>query len=169
MDHVSLYEDAEFEARIHIIHDGRCLSLSNETYVHNHKLPFMSLCLQGEYVETIWRVLNHGSHYRFRRENDGQLTDCVRRPGSLAPDHQRHHFPGNVLFVDSGWWHSIGNGGCDRVVTFVVRRKSVQEKSTFVLSPTGTLVSEPRPDRPATAEERQQVKAWVSIATNSMH
>lgn len=71
MNQVILYKDNNIEIRIHDFLDD-----SSDTYVHNHKNPFVSLCLDWWYSENIYKIIDMEwkSVFKFIREWWGKIT-----------------------------------------------------------------------------------------------
>jgi hypothetical protein len=45
-----------------------------ETFIHNHRHSFITYCLEGQYIEKLWEMVDEGDHqfgYQFRRHIDG--------------------------------------------------------------------------------------------------
>lgn len=131
-----------------------------ETFLHNHRHSFDTFCLEGEYIETIWEVVDDGDGeitYQFRRNSDNKFHLHKTLPGALRPVRFRHHFPGNQMHVDTCQFHSISpiTGAGFRVLTFLVKRNYLPVPDMFVLSPLSAVEAIKDEVRPATADERQ--------------
>jgi hypothetical protein len=132
----------------------------NETYVHNHRYTFDTYCLEGEYEERLWEIIDDHSGtstYQFPRTSGNKFDSVIRVPGVLRNTNSRKHFPGNILHVDTHQFHSIvsNNRSHDHVLTFVARRICLSAaKTTYVLSSSNTIEAPIDEIRPATSEER---------------
>ena len=75
-----------------------------ETLIHSHRHSFTSYCLEGAYVEKLWKIADakdNGMIHEFRRNTDGTLHLHKTIPGTLRHIGSRQHFPGNELHVDT--------------------------------------------------------------------
>jgi hypothetical protein len=131
-----------------------------ETYVHNHRYTFDTYCLEGEYMESLWEIIDDGSGastYQFSRTSGNKFGSIIRIQGVLRNVASRHHFPGNILHVDTNQFHSISpitQSNTD-VFTFVARKIcSSAAKNTYILSSSESIKAPIEEIRPATAEER---------------
>ncbi|CAF0981016.1 unnamed protein product [Adineta ricciae] len=134
-----------------------------ETFIHNHRHSFDSLCLEGEYTESIWEVVHDDSIiYEFLRRSDNTFDEPKKISGRLCHVRSRHHFPNNILHVDTGLFHSItakeGDDTNDkRVLTFLAKRKYSFVQKMCVLSSSPTIDSLDDDMRMATEVERKEV------------
>jgi hypothetical protein len=131
-----------------------------ETFLHNHRHSFITYCLEGEYVEKLWEIVDNGDGgiiYQFRRNADNTFDLPKTVSGTLRHINSRHHFPGNQMYVDTSQFHSISSiaGSNSRVLTFLVKRNYFPAPDIFVLSMTPDIQSIKDVIRPATADERQ--------------
>jgi len=130
-----------------------------ETLVHNHRHSFDTLCLEGEYKENIWEIIDDNTGavtYQFYRKSDNNFDISKVIPGVLRPVRSRSHFPGNQMHVDTKLYHSITPSGSDnRVFTFLAKQKHSLMPNMFVLSSSPTIDGPSDEIRPATEEERQ--------------
>ncbi|CAF0838798.1 unnamed protein product [Adineta steineri] len=133
-----------------------------ETHIHNHRNSFETYCLEGQYEEKIWKIIddNEGTFtYQFTRSADNTISKAKLIPGTLRHVTSRYHFPGNKMHVDTEHFHSVTPiiGSDKRVVTFLTKRKYSTPVDTSILS------SEPHFDplndqmRPATDDERHHM------------
>lgn len=133
-----------------------------ETIIQNHRHSFDTLCLEGEYLETSWDVVNDQRNnviYKLRRKSDGTLDVAAKLPGVLRPVKTRRHFPGNKMHVNTKLYHSISpiGGTKSQVVTFLKKRTCSSVPPTYVLSLTPTCEGPVEEIRPATAGEREKM------------
>ena len=133
----------------------------NETYVHNHRFPFDTLCLDGGYIERLWEIVpDHldAITYCFPRASGNHLNASFPVSGALRSVQRREHFPGNILHVDTDQFHSVSplQGVDHEVVTFVARRLDPWSAvNTFILSSNETIEAAVEEIRSATAQENQ--------------
>ncbi|BBB62276.1 hypothetical protein UNDKW_4021 [Undibacterium sp. KW1] len=121
------------EVRFHIYEDCK------ETYIHNHKHPFLSYGLQGGYTEKIWRwdKDEKSKFFCFVRHKGGQLNAPHEFLGRLSQWYTRKHFVGNILTVGNNSYHSIASAsGRELPVTLIIKDKSLDSGQTLVLSKT---------------------------------
>lgn len=111
-----------------------------ETFIHNHRHSFDSYCLEGEYIEKLWEIVDDDKNditYQFRRNSDTTF-DLYKTitGGTLRHVKSRYHFPGNRLHVDTCQFHSISPivNSTSRVLTFLVKQNYSPERDMFVLS-----------------------------------
>jgi hypothetical protein len=154
MYQVRVGSDENHEYRFH------CFIDCNETYVHNHRFSFDSLCLAGGYIERLWEIVpDHPQAvtYCFSRASGNHLNAVFPVSGALRFAGRREHFPGNVLHVDTHQFHSISTlqDADNEVVTFVARRLDSLPRNTFILSSTDTIEAPVEEIRRATVEENQ--------------
>jgi hypothetical protein len=131
-----------------------------ETFIHNHRHSFDSYCLEGEYIEKLWEIIDDGNGemtYQFRRNLDSTFDLYKTVPGTLRHVKSRHHFPGNQLHVDTCLFHSITPivGSSGRVLTFLVKRNYSPVPDMFVLSTSSGIAALDNDMRLATDDERQ--------------
>lgn len=152
----SVESDGEFEYRFHWFTDCQ------ETYIHNHGNSFETLCLEGEYEEKQWQIVNDGQGgtvFQFLRHQGNKFDSPTEEPGRLQHVVTRRHPPGNQMRLDTHQYHSIWRVGdaATRVLTFV-RREKCEGKMRYVLSPSAVIDAPTEELRPATEEERQQMR-----------
>jgi hypothetical protein len=133
-----------------------------ETFIHNHSSSFDTLCLEGEYTETLWELTDDDTDaftYQFHRKSGNVFDSPKKIPGTLRKVGCRHHFPGNQMHVDTSQYHSIlpKEGTDNRVFTFLAKRKHSPEPNMYVLSPSPTINAPKEEIRPATEVERQKM------------
>jgi hypothetical protein len=133
-----------------------------ETFIHSHRNSFDTLCLEGEYFEKVWKVIDDNSGavtYRFYGKSGGAFDPPEVVPGTLCHVSSRHHFPGNQMHVDTEHFHSVspGEGSDGQVVTFLKKRKHSSILGMFALSSSPTIVGSTDEIRPATEDERQNM------------
>jgi hypothetical protein len=130
-----------------------------KTLVHNHRLSFDTLCLEGGYLEKLWKISDDNTGdvtYQFCRKSGNIFDTPVLIPGVLRSVKSRSHFPGNQMHVDTELYHSITPSGSDnRVFTFLAKQKHSLMPNMFVLSSTPNIDAPSDEIRPATEEERQ--------------
>ena len=131
-----------------------------ETHIHNHRSSFDTYCLEGEYEEKSWKIIddNDGAMtYQFTRSADNTLTSAKAIPGTLRQVASRYHFPGNRMHVDTQQFHSITPviGAKERVLTFVIKKAYSVPVDTFILSPEPHVDTLEDDMRPATESERR--------------
>jgi hypothetical protein len=136
-----------------------------ETFVHNHRHSFHTLCLEGGYKEKLWEISDDGTGavtYQFYRKS-GNIFDAPKMiPGVLRPAKFRSHFPGNILHVGIEQYHSITPSSSDnRVFTFLAKRKHSPTPDMYVLSSSPTIDAPSDEIRDATEEERQSMYQQV--------
>eukprot|EP00755_Sulcionema_specki_P029626 Sspe_Gene.92552::Locus_64983_Transcript_1_1_Confidence_1.000_Length_1338::g.92552::m.92552 len=104
MTRYHLYSDA-ISVRLHLF------DMISETYVHNHKYNFASMCMQGEYVHSNWvAVPTEGeTHYEYERDDKGALKKCGVREGKLVVSHQFIHSSNNAYFINAAALHTVGD------------------------------------------------------------
>jgi len=132
-----------------------------ETYIHNHRHSFDTLCLEGGYKEQLWEIIDDNTGavtYQFYRKS-GNIFDTPKViPGVLRPVRSRSHFPGNQMHLDTEQYHSIAPSSADnRIFTFLAKQKHLLMPKMFVLSSTPTIDAPSDEIRPATEEERQSM------------
>lgn len=130
-----------------------------ETFLHNHRHSFGTYCLEGEYIETLWKIVDEGDGeitYQFRRNSEGTFDLYKTVPGTLLHIKSRHHFPGNLMHVDTYQFHSISAipGSSSRVLTFLVKQNYTPAPDIFVLS---------------TLPHIEALKDEIRLATNNEH
>jgi hypothetical protein len=133
-----------------------------ETYVHNHRNSFDTYCLEGEYEEKIWKIIddNDGTiTYQFTRSADNIISLGKPIPGTLRHVASRYHFPGNKIHVNTQDFHSItpSIGSDKRVLTFLIKKKYSMPVDTFVLSSESHFDRLNDEIRPATDSERHEI------------
>jgi hypothetical protein len=131
-----------------------------ETFIHNHRHSFDTYCLEGEYTEKLWEIVddsNGGIIYQFRRNSDTTFDLNKTVPGNLRHIKTRRHFPGNQMHVDVCQFHSISSteSSNSRVLTFLAKRNYFPAQDLFVLSTTPDIEAIKDVIRPATDDERQ--------------
>jgi hypothetical protein len=139
-----------------------CFIDCEETFIHNHKNSFVSLCLDGEYTESLWEVVDDGTGtttYQFHRKSGNVFDSPTKIPGALRHVMYRSHFPGNQLHVNTEQYHSISPKATvdSQVFTFLAKRKHSPEPKMYILSPSPTINAPSDEIRPATEEERQKM------------
>lgn len=132
---------------------------SSETFVHNHRHSFETLCLEGEYLETTWEITEDDSEnvvYQFYRRS-GNILDAPKQiPGILRSVRTRRHFPGNQMHVDTNEYHSISPVNSNtEVFTFLRRKKHTPSPDMYVLSSSPIIDAPTDKTQLATNEERQ--------------
>jgi len=149
--------DSNMEYRFHWFLD------CTETYVHNHRYTFDTYCLEGEYMEKLWEIIDDDSGtttYQHSKTSGNKFGSIMPVSGVLRTTDFRHHFPGNILHVDTNQFHSISpiTRSSNHVFKFVARQIcSSAAENTYVLSPTESIEAPVDQIRPATPEERQCV------------
>ena len=133
-----------------------------ETHIHNHQNSFYTYCLEGQYEEKIWRIVDgHDDSitYKFSRNPDNTLTPGRPICGSLRHVASRYHFPGNQMHVDTEHVHSISAiaGSNERVLTFLIKKKHSVPVNTFVLSSDPEFHLQNSEMRSATEDERDMM------------
>lgn len=133
-----------------------------ETHIHNHRSLFDSYCLEGEYEEKIWDIIDENDDkvtYQFVRYADNTLSPCKAISGTLQHIATRYHFPGNKLHMNTELFHSITPviGTKERVLTFLVKKKYSAPVDTFILSSTPYVETLENDMRLANKGERQQM------------
>ncbi|CAF1458492.1 unnamed protein product [Adineta steineri] len=131
-----------------------------ETIVHNHRHSFDSYCLEGEYIEKLWEIVDDEDGtmtYQFQRKSNATFDLCKTIPGTLCHIKTRHHFPGNILHVDTSQFHSISSlvGSSSRVLTFLIKKNYFPASDIFALSMTPDIEVQDNEIRQATDDERQ--------------
>ncbi|UJR32447.1 hypothetical protein I4U23_019909 [Adineta vaga] len=131
-----------------------------ETFIHNHRHSFDTYCLEGEYIEKLWEIIDNGTTdglvYQYQRNADTTFNLNKILPGSLCHVQTRYHFPGNKLHVDTCQFHSISSvvGSRDRVLTFLVKKNYFPTPEIFALSMSRGIDVQDNEIRPATDSER---------------
>ncbi|CAF3634913.1 unnamed protein product [Rotaria socialis] len=133
-----------------------------ETHIHNHRNSFDTFCLEGEYEEKIWEIIdeNDGTiSYQFTRNPDNILSSAESVSGTLRHVASRYHFPGNKMHVNTQQFHSVTPiiGSEERVLTFLVKEKYTVPVDTFILNSKPYVDSLDDDMRPATKDERQDM------------
>ena len=146
--------DDNHEYRFH------CFIDCNETYVHNHRFSFDTLCLEGGYIERLWEIVSghpQSVTYCFSRTSGNHLNVVFPVSGALRSVGRREHFPGNVLHVDTHQFHSISprQDADNEVVTFIARRLDSMTSNTFILSSNETIEAPVEEIRSATFKENE--------------
>ncbi|CAF1136573.1 unnamed protein product [Adineta steineri] len=132
-----------------------------ETIIHNHRHSFDSYCLEGEYIEKLWEIVDDDGGgtmtYQFQRKSNATFDLCKTIPGTLCHIKTRHHFPGNILHVDTSQFHSISSlvGSSSRVLTFLIKKNYFPASDIFALSMTPEIEVQDNEIRQATDDERQ--------------
>jgi hypothetical protein len=149
-------DNADISFHMHWFTDCR------ETLIHNHRHVFDSYCVEGEYNELLWSIENKGdgnSTYKFYREGNNPLDVPTQILGTLTQIGGRHHFPGNLLHINTDIFHSVvaTNPSDTRLVTFIRKQNTLLLDRTCFLSPTAEIQGPKDVLCPATAEECQQV------------
>ncbi len=146
-----------------------------ETFIHNHRHSFITYCLEGQYIEKLWEMVDEGDHqfgYQFRRHIDGTFDLPKIVPGTLRHTKTRRHFPGNQMFVNTSQFHSISPiaQSDSRVLTFLVKRNYFPVRDIFVLSMKSELQSIKDLIRPATDDERHAIYEKLHhVFTSNLH
>ncbi|UJR11196.1 hypothetical protein I4U23_015377 [Adineta vaga] len=149
--------NANFEYRFHWFLD------CSETYIHNHRYAFDTYCLEGEYIENVWEIIDDHSDtmtYQFPRTLGNKFDPSFRVPGALRVVKTNDHFPGNTLHVEPNQFHSISpiTQQHNEVLTFVARKLcKTAAKKTYVLSSSDTIEAPTDEPQMATPEEREHV------------
>ncbi|CAF1415529.1 unnamed protein product [Rotaria sordida] len=133
-----------------------------ETYIHNHRNSFYTYCLEGEYEEKIWKIIddNDGTvTYQFTRSAADSISMGKPIPGTLRHVDSRYHFPGNKMHVDTESFHSVTPiiDSDRRVLTFLIKKKYSTPIDTFVLSSEPYFNGLNDEIRPATNDERHEI------------
>lgn len=160
---VRVAENSHAEYRIHWIKE--CA----ETYVHNHRFGFETLCVAGGYVEQTWEVDGTNSAfttYQFPRKDGNVIGAPVALRGRLHITETRQHAPGNVMRVAPNRFHSIEASAAGEAVTFVTRFKCALEADTSILSSSTTIEAPTEQLRDATSEERRQMYSKIRSLVN---
>ena len=133
-----------------------------ETFIHNHRHSFYTLCLEGGYKETLWAIDENDTsaityqHYR----KPGNIFDSPTEvPGALRPVQSRHHYPGNLMHVGTNQNHSIArvSSADSPPFTFLAKRSHSPTPDMYVLS-SSPVISAPNDEiQPATEVERQNM------------
>ena len=154
---IRLGETKEAEFRIHWFQD------CTETYIHNHRYRFQSLCIDGGYVEHSWSIANRPGHrtFTFKRTNGNKISKGHSVRGQLTQILSRQHRPGNLLEVDQCQFHSIEGDEHREAVTLVKRFKGLPAH-TMILNNKTTINSPTDEIRPAMAHERKSMLAKMS-------
>lgn len=134
----------------------------SETYIHNHRHTFDSLCIEGEYMESLWEIADANTDaitYKFYRQSGNICGAPTQIPGVLHHVRSRLHFPGNVLHVDIDQYHSIlpKFGSDAQVFTFLAKRKHSPTPDMYILSSSPTIDAPSDEIRQATEEEREKM------------
>lgn len=151
MNQIIIYEDNVWEARLHIYHQNYA-----ETYIHNHVHPFLSICLDGSYIERLWwyQEKNDTYFYEFSREKGGMLKLSLVRKGELITSWVRVHFPGNILVVSSDIYHTIHTGIHEEPpITLIIKTKVHSHVQGRVFSKTRDIKEPTVPIRKTTPNE----------------
>lgn len=133
-----------------------------ETLIHNHRHAFDSFCLEGEYLEKLWEIVDDGTDdatFRFHRLSDQTFGIPTTISGTLRNYQCRRHFPGNILHVNSVLFHSITpmDASNTRVFTFLKKQKRAALEQTSFLSSSSIIDGPIDEMRAATEDERQIV------------
>lgn len=149
---IRLGEDTKAEYRIHWIKD------CTETYVHNHRYGFVTLCVEGGYTEHSWEVdpTVTANTYQLPRSAGNVIGDPIELQGELYITETRQHAPGNVMHVAPNRFHSIEASAAGEAVTFVTRFKG-RPADTSILSSSATIEAPTEQLRDATQKERLQM------------
>ncbi|CAF0830339.1 unnamed protein product [Adineta ricciae] len=144
-----------------------------ETFIHNHRHSFDTYCLEGEYIEKLWEIVENENTdervYQYRRDVGTKFNLYQTISGSLRHMQTRRHFPGNKLHVDTCQFHSISSvvGSGDRVLTFLVKKNYLPASDIFALSMSPGIDVQDNEIRPATSTERQAVYVKLQQIVNS--
>ncbi len=131
-----------------------------ETFIHNHRHSFDTYCLEGEYEEKIWEIIDHEDGditYQFPRNANNTFDLPKTVPGTLCHIKSRYHFPSNQLHVDTCQFHSISPiiNFSGRVLTFLIKKNYFPTPDMFVLSMSPDVEAIENEMRSATDDERQ--------------
>jgi hypothetical protein len=135
-----------------------------ETYVHNHRNNFDTYCLEGEYIQKLWEIVDDGITdaitYKFPRTSGNKFDSKIPVPGVLRVIGVDRHYPENILHVNMNQFHTISSirGSKDPVLTFVARQIcSPPAKYNYVLSSTNVIEGSTSENRSATPGESQHM------------
>jgi hypothetical protein len=133
-----------------------------ETFIHNHRHSFVTLCLEGEYIEKLWEIIDDNTGattYQFYRESGNVFDLPTKIPGALHHVTSRRHFPGNQLHVNTEQYHSILPvvGSNRQVFTFLAKKKHSPPPAMYILSSSPTIDAPSDEIRSATEDERQNM------------
>jgi hypothetical protein len=134
----------------------------SETFVHNHRNSFDSLCLEGEYTEKVWEIKDDNTGaitYQFYRQSGNLLDNPQEIPGTLCHVMTRNHFPGNILHVNIEQYHSIlpKVSSHSQVFTFLAKRKHSPSPNMYILNSSPNINAPSDAIRPTTEDERQKM------------
>ena len=104
MTRYHLFSGKSITIRLHLFH-----ALA-ETYVHNHKNNFSSMCLYGNYEHRQWLCdsdPNSGHHYQFTRKGDGSLSEPEKKSGKLFVSNSSTHDMNKVYFINKETYHTV--------------------------------------------------------------
>lgn len=130
-----------------------------ETLIHNHRHTFDTYCLEGEYLEKLWEIVDDGQGdvtYRFCRQLGNTFDTSTTIPGTLQHVRSRHHFPGNQMHVDTTQFHSITplKQSNTRIFTFLRKQNHFPGRKLSFLSSSSIIDGPTNEIRSATDEER---------------
>eukprot|EP01059_Diplonema_ambulator_P027858 TRINITY_DN46533_c0_g1_i1.p1 TRINITY_DN46533_c0_g1~~TRINITY_DN46533_c0_g1_i1.p1 ORF type:complete len:354 (+),score=75.96 TRINITY_DN46533_c0_g1_i1:69-1130(+) len=102
MTRLFIHTGKGIDVRLHMFPDA------TETYIHNHRNNFVSMCLYGSYTHNIWVVSNDGGrHYETARADNGELSPLVQCPGSLLVATSYIHSINKVFFLNKETHHTV--------------------------------------------------------------
>eukprot|EP01064_Diplonema_japonicum_P038641 TRINITY_DN9421_c0_g1_i1.p1 TRINITY_DN9421_c0_g1~~TRINITY_DN9421_c0_g1_i1.p1 ORF type:complete len:380 (+),score=79.30 TRINITY_DN9421_c0_g1_i1:61-1140(+) len=98
-----LFSSDALEVRLHMF------PALAETYIHNHKNNFASMCLYGCYRHTIWSVSKDSGdrHYEYTRDGNGKLSSPKEVEGGLITANSFTHDMNKVFFLSKEAHHTV--------------------------------------------------------------
>eukprot|EP01062_Namystynia_karyoxenos_P026630 TRINITY_DN2062_c1_g1_i1.p1 TRINITY_DN2062_c1_g1~~TRINITY_DN2062_c1_g1_i1.p1 ORF type:complete len:431 (+),score=110.55 TRINITY_DN2062_c1_g1_i1:89-1381(+) len=151
-----LYRGKALTVRLHLFPEMA------ETYIHNHKASFASMCVLGSYVHTTWGVQEEGKHYCWARSQGGVLGETQVRSGRVVPGHSFTHSTGAVYYIHRDSYHTVGEtasavpGG--QTLTLFVKGSDTETRPSTVLCNDPSLPEvQAQTDRAVTGAAKEQV------------
>lgn len=169
MDQAILYKDEQSEIRIHSF-----LENSSDTYIHNHKNPFASFCLEWGYNENLWSLWeDEGSNlYQFMREIWGDIKfDKKIENKKLILQKIRNHYKWNILISPSNLFHSITwSDWWIPPLTFILKhlRPHWDNQKCLIYSESLDIQNPTTPIRESLDYEIQRIKGRIIQSLNSL-
>ncbi|DBB01944.1 TPA: hypothetical protein ACH3X1_000534 [Trebouxia sp. C0004] len=154
LDQALLYKDDALEVLLH-----RFDNTGVQSYLHNHKATFLSLCLSGTYTESKWAVCHDldGSYIEYCRGHDGKLGEPSIQPGGLLLLKSIVFSTGQAKITHHSEIHSIRSTHENTPVTLVIRQKDTAaktRKTACFMIDNDTTAAYRSEDRPCLESER---------------
>jgi hypothetical protein len=167
MDQAILYKDQISEIRVHSF-----LTHASDTYIHNHRNPFLSICLDWWYKESIWGIEQEEwiNTYQFNRSWGWNIAlNRVLNNYNLKEIANRVHKKGNILITDSSVYHSIA-WLKDEVppVTFILKHlRGKEDNQKWIIYSNNKIIEQAsEPIRCSVIKEQERIKLKIEEILN---